>query len=367
VKKNKSITLFSNNYWSLYKFRYDVVQLFLSKNYNVNLIGKYDLYEKKFNNEKIKKHFVPLTERGYNFFNELRLFVNIIKIYKRISTERVIHFTIKPNIYGSLAARLFNIKYISFITGIGAIFIKKKTLLSKVVIQMYKFALKEAEEVWFTNQDDLDYFLNMEIVSKSTKVKIVPGCGVNIIEHSRSQPITQHKTILMIARIQEEKGVYEFLKLAEQHKGKHYKFILIGKNDCNDPSHIPNNIIDYHVNNKHVEYHDYRDNLEEFYSTADCLVLPTFREGLSTVLIEAANYKIPIITSYVPGCKDIIKNETYGFLCEPKNFNSLNKAFLNFLETPDAKLKTMTFKTFNHVKDNFSKKFILNFYNQLTH
>ena len=143
MKKNKSITLFSNNYWTLYKFRYDVVQLFLSKNYNVNLIGKYDLYEKKFNNEKIKKHFVPLNERGYNFFNELRLFINIIKIYKRISTERVIHFTIKPNIYGSLAARLFNIKYISFITGIGTIFIKKRLYYQKLLFKCINLLLKK--------------------------------------------------------------------------------------------------------------------------------------------------------------------------------------------------------------------------------
>ena len=125
----KTIALVSNNYWTLYKFRYDVVQMFIKKEYKVILIAGKDSFHTNFKNNNITKIFLPIDERGMNPFSEIKTILSLYRIYKHIKTDLVMHFTIKPNIYGSLMSKILDIKSISFITGIGHIFLKKKSLI----------------------------------------------------------------------------------------------------------------------------------------------------------------------------------------------------------------------------------------------
>ena len=143
MTKNKSITFFSNNYWTLYKFRYDIIQSFIDENYQINLIGRYDSYENKFNNPNIIKYNIDIDERGYNPFRELVTFFKIFLVYRKIKTSLIFQFTIKPNLYGSIISRLLNIKSIVFITGLGSVFIRKKTFLFKIIISLLQNRIKK--------------------------------------------------------------------------------------------------------------------------------------------------------------------------------------------------------------------------------
>ncbi len=362
MKKNKSITLVSNNYWTLYKFRYDVVNLFIKKGYIVNLIGKKDGFQKKFTDKSINKYYIPISERGINIFNEISTFLNLYKIYKKLKTDLIFHFTIKPNIYGSIISSLFNIKSIVFVTGYGHIFLKKKSFVKRLVILMYKYAIKNSTEVWFANEDDRKAFIQNKIINKQ-KTRIVPGAGVIIskkqVEYIDIKPIT----FLMISRIQKAKGIIEFLNAAKDYKDNNQiRFILIGSHDTDDLDAVEFDNIQSLVDKKIITYHNYQDDIESHLSSASCLIHPSYREGLSTVLVEAASFKKPIITTNAPGCIDVIPDETYGVLCQPQNSSSLKDAIKRFLSLTDQQKEKMVNKTYEYVKNNFDRNKILTVY-----
>ena len=362
LKKNKSITLVSNNYWTLYKFRYDVVNLFIENGYIVNLVGKKDGFQKKFTDKRINKYYIPISERSINIFNEINTFISLYKIYKKLKTDLIFHFTIKPNIYGSIISNLFNIKSIVFVTGYGHIFLKKKSFVKRLVILMYKFALKNSTEIWFANEDDRKTFIQNKIINKQ-KTRIVPGAGVIIANKNIKYNNTKHTTFLMISRIQKAKGIIEFLNVAKEYKDNNQiRFILIGSHDSNDLDAVEFDKIQSFVDEKVITYHDYQDNIETYLSSATCLVHPSYREGLSTILVEAASFKKPIITTSAPGCIDVIPDETYGILCKPQNVSSLKDAIKKFLSLTDQQKEKMVNKTYNYVKNNFDRNKILTIY-----
>ncbi len=358
MKNGKSITLVSNNYWTLYKFRYEVIEMFLNEGYMINLIGQNDSYSDKFNHNNIKKYYIPIKSRSLSILDELRTFISLYKIYKSLKTNLIFHFTIKPNIYGSLICRLLNIKSISFITGIGHTFIRNN-ILQKFIVTLYKIALSKVYEIWFTNDSDKILFESLGII-KSNKTRVVPGSGINIPSSIRSYQHNSRTTFLMIARLQKEKGVIEFLECSEHYKNNpDISFILIGDLLANDPSGITIEEINKYIHNKSITYMSYQEDIYKHINEASCVVLPSYREGMSTVLLEASVLKRPIITTNVPGCIDIIKDESYGILCEPRNSSSLIDATQKFLNLDHLEVVNLVEKTFKHVKDNFSKNIVL--------
>ena len=356
MTKNKSITFFSNNYWTLYKFRYDIIQSFIDENYQINLIGRYDSYENKFNNPNIIKYNIDIDERGYNPFRELVTFFKIFLVYRKIKTSLIFQFTIKPNLYGSIISRLLNIKSIVFITGLGSVFIRKKTFLFKIIISFYRIALKKSIQVWFTNSSDLEVFKKLKIISNNHNTQIVPGCGLDTKFLTNKSKIINKKNILMVARIQKEKGVLNFLKLSSIHKNQGFKFILVGEYNHNNPDRVSRHILDQHISEGDIYYKEYTEDIDKIYADADCLILPSYREGISTVLLEAAAMRIPIITSDVPGCNDIIKDASFGFLCKPNDTDSLNNAFKRYINMPNDQLNIIIEKTSCKLKRSIIEK-----------
>ena len=358
MENRKSITLVSNNYWTLYKFRYDVIELFLTKGYQVNLIASNDSYSDKFDNKYIKKYYVPINSRGISIIDEFRTFISLYKIYKKLNTDLVFHFTIKPNIYGSMICRFLGIQSISFITGIGHAFINQN-LLQRTIILLYKLALSKVSEVWFTNVSDKDLFKSLNIIKKN-KIRIVPGSGIDIPSDVRTYEHSSKVSFLMIARLQNEKGVIEFLKCSEYYKNDpNISFTLIGDPLTDDPTGVQLKTVNKYVIDKAIIYMGYQEDIYNYIANASCIVLPSYREGMSTVLLEASVHKRPIITTKVPGCIDIIKDSSYGILCEPRDYRSLLQAMQKFIKLDHLEISMMVDKTFNHVKNKFSKNSVL--------
>ena len=356
----------SNNYWTLYKFRYDVVQMFVKKGYEVILIAGKDSFHLNFNNKKIKKIFLPIDERGLNPLSEIKTMVSLYRIYKNIKTDLIIHFTIKPNIYGSIICKLLNINSISFITGVGHIFLKKKSFFKDFISRLYKYALSKNKEVWFTNKSDKELFIKNKIINKNMKIKIVPGAGVIFKEHPEIIKRDQGTDFLMVSRVLKDKGVKEFLKVAEMYnKNKNVTFMLIGVLNDNDRGAIKREYLENYIENKTITYLEYQEDIMKYLKETSCLIHPSYREGISTVLLEAASIKLPIITTTVPGCIDVVPDNSHGLLCKPRNVDSLKRAVERFLSLGKDEKKVMTDKTFEYVKKYFSREVVLKNYEEL--
>jgi glycosyltransferase involved in cell wall biosynthesis len=358
----RPITLVSNNYWTLYKFRYDVIQMFVDEGYCVNLIAKKDSYHKYFSNESIKKHFLPLQERGKNIFNEIETFLAIHRLHKEINPEIVFNFTLKPNIYSSISARILGIKTISMITGLGHIFIQKKKFLKYVVINMLRVSLKKSNEIWFTNKFDREYFKQKKIVTHQ-KTFIVPGAGIKINSKKVLRKHIDGKCrFIMISRLLKEKGVGEFLSAAKYFKNDIDKaFILIGSHS-DDNHHISKKILEECIKEKVISYYPHTEDVDSFLKKSHCIIHPSYREGISTVLLEAVSLKIPIITTKVPGCIDIVLNEDYGFLCEASDSESLITKVIEFTDANKERPESIDLKVnkvFEHVSENFNRESII--------
>ena len=166
----------------------------------------------------------------------------------------------------------------------------------------------------------------------------------------------------MIARLQSEKGVNEYFYLANKYKNLGYNFTIVGSINSSDPSGIKLSVLKSLISNKIISHIPFASNVLSLYDSADCFILPSYREGLSTVLVEAASRKVPIITTTAPGCIDVIPNESYGFLCNPRDKDSLCEAFNRYILCSNEKITNMINKTHNHAYKNFSKDVILNHY-----
>jgi len=358
--KNKLIGLVSNDYWTLYKFRYDIIQMLIRKGYKIILIANKDKYHKKFNNENISKHFIPLKDRSINIFSEIKTIINLYKIYKKSNFDLIFHFTLKPNVYGGIIARFLNIKTISMITGLGYIFIKPNKLLKALVVKMLKFSIKNSKEVWFTNTHDLGVYQKLNII-KSQQTKLIPGAGADFSNKILKISNKDNKyNFLMVSRLLIEKGVEDFIDSAMYFKNNpNITFTLVGTYKKNDENYIRENTLDYVIENKVISYYPYSNKINDFFQKATCLIHPSYREGLSTVLLEAAVHRIPIITTKVPGCIDIILNDEYGFLCEKKNPQSIIENIKKLISTEKANLSKKTETTYQHVKNNFDRALVL--------
>ena len=364
----KSVTMVSNNYWTLYKFRYDIIRMLIDEGYIVHLIAKNDTYQKYFKYKNIHIHFLPLEERGKNIFKELSTFISIHKLHRKIKPDLVFNFTLKPNIYSNLSAAILNIKTISMITGLGHIFIKGNILYKAIVILLLRLSLKKTQEIWFTNKHDEEYFRKIKIISLQ-KTSIVPGAGVRIKNGGfKRKKNNGHYIFLMVSRLLKEKGTSEFLDAANFFKKDlSKKFILVGAHSS-DENHISKEILDNMNKNDTISYIPYTDNIESLFEKADCIIHPSYREGMSTVLLEAASLKIPIITSNVPGCIDIILNENYGFLCNKSNSESLIGQIIMFTQVNNEdpkKIDAMVERTYKHISKNFNRSDIVNKYREI--
>ena len=358
----KSISIVSNNFWTIYKFRFDIINLLISKGYHINLIAGKDSYLDKFKDPNITNVVIPINERGMNIFQEINTFKNIYISHKKLKPALVFNFTLKPNIYSGLACRFLNLKYISMITGLGHIFISSSHMLKRMISFLLSCSLKKSLEVWFTNKFDKSYYKDNNIISNQF-TRIIPGAGA-LFSENKSDFMYKNNPyeFVMIARLLKEKGVREYLKTALYHKyDANLKFTLVGSHK-NDENYISKELLDGAINSNTIIYKEYTDDLTIILKEASCIILPSYREGMSTILLEAAVQKIPIITTKVPGCIDIVPDESYGTLCEPKDSDSLINSIERFLKLNKEDLEQQTNKTYEYVKKNYSRDKILEVY-----
>jgi glycosyltransferase involved in cell wall biosynthesis len=329
----KKIILTSNTSWFIWNFKKALIDTLLKKGYEVYVVAPKDEYSNRFPN------FVPLrnlNRKGKNPANDLRLLWEYILIFRKLRPDIVLNFTVKPNIYSSLACIILGIKCISSITGLGYTFIEQ-SLLTKLVALLYKIVLARNYKVIFLNPDDLNLFLKMSIVNKD-KAVIIKGEGVNakyfspeFCEESRGNSFV----FLMVSRLLWEKGVGEFVeagRILKKIYGDKVEFWLLGPVDRGNPSSVSEEDIKEWEEEGIIKYLGVSEDVRPFLCKADCVVLPSYREGMPRSLLEAMAMEKPIITTDSPGCKEVCRDGENGFLVKVKDVESLYNAMKKMLE-----------------------------------
>ena len=328
------ICLVDNNLKLNLNFRGNIIKAFLDKDYDVTIISPED---KTVNIKEVDErlNFIPIevSRKGKNPFSDLIYCKKLFNIYRKEKFDLIFHYTIKPNIYGNIASHFAKIKAISIIPGLGHLFIKE-SFATKIVEILYRFSLNYANEVWFLNEDDKKEFLKRKLV-KESKVKILPGEGINL---EKFKPIKMEREndkviFLMIARVLWEKGFKEYVEAAEILKKKYsnLEFQLLGAIDTGNPSGVPEEVVMKYHNNKIINYLGTINDVPKVIAKCDCLVLPSYREGVPRTLMEGASMEKPLITTNVTGCREVVIDAYNGFLCEKQSSKDLADKIEKFL------------------------------------
>lgn len=333
TKKPKSILICSNYGWTIYNFRLPLINYLKKRGYEIHVITQFDGYESYFSSNVDGVHDLFLSRKGINPFVDFFTFLHLVRLIRNIKPDICLFYTIKPVIYGSIVSALLNIPTISTITGLGTAFLSNK-FLKKIVKILYKFSLRKSLVVFFQNQDDLELFLTNNLVTKS-RAKLIPGSGIDLKKFIPSgTSISSNFTFLLVARMIKDKGIEEFIDAAKFIKKVHPDVIfnLVGPLGVENRSAIHPNYIENWTKQEVINYLGEVNNIQPYIEDSDCIVLPSYREGTSRVLLEAAAMSKPLIASNVPGCKEIVSDGINGYLCIPRDSNDLQKQMLKMLQ-----------------------------------
>lgn len=292
-------------------------------------------------------HDITMQRTGTNPVVDIKTLLSLYHIMRAIKPDYVMSYTIKPVIYGSLAAKLARVPNIfALITGLGYAFQGaekldyKKTNLQKVMHKLYAVALNSTEKVFFQNPDDEALFRNMGILKSSIPSKVVNGSGINVSEYSVAElPTADGESVprfLLIARLLTAKGIREYAQAAMLIKKKYPQvvFDLVGWID-NNPDAIMQSELDEWVNNGLFNFLGKLSDVKPAIANSSVYVLPSYREGTPRTVLEAMAMGRPIITTDAPGCRETVKNGYNGFLVAVKDVDTLAETMFKFIEQPE--------------------------------
>lgn len=352
------ILVLSNFGLGLYKFRKELLQELVDQGHDVFISLPNDDYVPLLEDIGCTYIETNLDRRGTNPIADLKLLSSYIKTIKKVKPDIVLTYTIKPNIYGGIACRITDTPYLPNVTGLGTA-IESKGFMQKLTLSLYRVSFKNAKCVFFQNESNKNYFIEKSIIRRD--VKVLPGSGVNLKEHSfENYPDDNGKhNLLYIGRIMKAKGMDELLEAAKQIKKTHknVEFHIVGfcEEDYLNQLEQLNNLGIIH-------YHGQQDDVHRFIKESHAIILPSYHEGTSNVLLESASTGRPILASNVSGCIETFDEGQSGFGFEAKNVQQLIDTIKKFVELPYSKKKEMGINGRKKMEQEYDRKIVINSY-----
>ncbi len=341
----KKIILVSRCSWTLYNFRAGLMRTLVEKGYTLVSAGATgDGFDKKINALGIPFIPLPIKRKSINPLGDIKLIFELFKLYRKERPDIVHHFTIKPVIYGSIAARLAKVpKIVNTITGLGFVFADETNVMLKRIVEiLYRISLAFARWNFFLNRDDLKLFFLRRLVDSKTSV-LIPGEGVDTnffspVDQNRLGPVT----FLMISRILKDKGVYEFIEAARiiKKNKKNTVFWMAGERDDRNPNVVPLKDIEKWESEGIVSWLGKVKDVRPIISESDVIVLPSYyREGVPKSLLEGAAMEKPLITTKAVGCCETVEDGVTGLLIPVKDPEALAGAMNTLIEHPEMRIR----------------------------
>lgn len=368
--ETKSVAFVSNTSFSLYNFRLGLMRKIKELGYRVIAIAPSDDYSSYLKREFAFYPVKNLDRRGTNPFKDFILFLEYLKIYSETRPDVVINFTIKPNIYSSIACSIFKIHSISVITGLGYVY-TKGGLLKKIVELLYRFSLKRNKFVVVLNIDDLEILRNLVATQK---LVLIGGEGINMDLFKKefcgeieSLEESRKNIFLFIGRFLRDKGVYELIQAGQKlyQERKDFEIWLLGSVDSGNPSSLKEEEIRDIGKLQFVKILPFTKDVRPFICQADCVILPSYREGIPRSLLEAMAMEKPIITTDSPGCREVCRNGVNGYLVKPMDSESLKKAMERFINLSFSEREKMGKEGRKFALENFDEKLYIDKFSKL--
>ena len=334
----KKILLIGNVGFTITNFRSELIEDFLKNGFDVVVVCKQDFYTDQFKGLNIVYYNIPLKRHGVNPFFEIKTFNALRKIIKKEKPDIVINYTIKPNIYGSIAAKINHVPVIcSNITGLGFVFTGKnlkRKIFRQIIKPFYYLALKTNKLVFFENKDDGILFEKLHLVDPK-KIVFINGAGVNTDRFFPQGIEKEEASFILVSRLLWDKGIREYVEASRilKQKYNHAKFYILGPFDEN-PSAIPKHIIESWEKEGIISYLGSTTDVRPFLAKSMVSVLPSYREGTPKAILEAMAMGLAVVTTDVPGCRDTVTPGVTGYLVEAENSYSLSQAMEKFILNP---------------------------------
>ncbi len=338
-KTGPVILMVSNTTWYIYNFRGRLISALIEAGYEVIAFSPRDSYVSRVEALGARHVHLELDNAGTNPVRDLAAVAGMIAVLRRERPEVLLTYTPKVNIYISLAARIVGIPVIANVSGLGRAFITGGWLKA-VARLLYRAALRHPSLIFFQNEEDRAEFVKAGLVTFE-KTKRLPGSGVNVdrfCPRARDDG-EQSFVFLLAARLLWDKGVGEFVEAARRLKCElpNAEFRLMGFLDVLNPSAISREQVEQWTAEGVVRYMGVTDDMPAAYAGADCVVLPSYREGMPRTLLEAASMGLPIITTDTTGCRDTVEDGVTGFLCQLKDAHDLADKMRRMLMLSDEK------------------------------
>lgn len=297
------------------------------------------------------------NNRGTRIKDDLKLINQYRKVMQHVKPDVVLTYMIKPNIYGGIAANKEKIPFIANITGLGTA-IHKEGLSQKIIINLYRFAFKKAFFVFFQNEGNMNFFKQKRIAFKQGK--LLPGSGVNLAKFSPlPYPTDEIISFAFVARVMKDKGIDHYLEAAKvlSTNYKNVKFYICGACDA-----AYEKILNDYQKAGIITYLGMVSDVREIYRKMHCIVLPSYHEGLSNVLLESAASARPNITTNINGCKEVVEDGVTGILVEAKNTKSLILGIEKFLNLNAKEREKMGENGRLKVEKEFDRQMVIDAY-----
>lgn len=344
VMTGRKIVLFANTDWYLYNFRRSLAQALQAQGYEPLLISPPGPYGDKLRGLGLRWEPVPMDRRSLNPLREAKLLAWLVSLFRRERPALVHGFTIKCAVYGSLAARVAGVPArVNAVAGMGYVFTSNDTkarVLRPLVRMLLRAALDGGNaRLVLQNPDDVALFEAARLVDRE-HVRLIPGSGVDCSRFLAHEPAAANGRplrVLLAARLLWDKGVAEYIAAARQllGEGRPLQFLLAGDPDPGNPAAVPEKTVRGWVDEGIVEWLGHVDDMPALFASVDMVVLPSYREGLPKGLIEAAACALPLVTTDVPGCREVVTDGVDGLLVPVRDEGALAGAIAMLQDDPE--------------------------------
>jgi glycosyltransferase involved in cell wall biosynthesis len=361
------IALVCNTAWAIYTYRQGFLRALTQSGASVTIIAPRDRTFEPLEQMGCRCIDLPVASKGTNPLDDLRTLLALYRHYRALKPDVVFHYTIKPNIYGSVAAWLARVPSVAVTTGLGYVFIQKSRA-AEVAKRLYRFAFRFPREVWFLNRDDEAAFKDGNLLVHPERARLLHGEGVDLEDFPfTALPARAEFVFVLIGRLLWDKGVGEYVEAARQLRARypHARFQLLGPVGVDNPSAISRDEVAAWEREGVIEYLGETADVRPFIAAADCVVLPSYREGVPRTLMEASAMGRPIVATDVPGCREVVSDGENGLLCQARDAGSLAVSLARMLDLDEAARATMAARGRKKMEKEFDECVVVQRYREL--